>query len=140
MELALKKTALQSETGIDIRLKYIPREIMEPNRTEAQFFEAGFLEARAMCNGNKWDVELVRFAPALAEAPEKEMVALRERAVTSPFDFIDFWAVDFDWREGKPFEHHWQDSAPAKTAHCERGRKPVGNMSCPRRLPHPAHI
>ena len=27
----------------------------------------------------------------------------------SPFDFIDFWAVDFEWREGKPFEHHWQD-------------------------------
>jgi adenine-specific DNA-methyltransferase len=37
------------------------------------------------------------------------MAALRERAVSSPFDFIDFWAVDFDWREGKPFEHHWQE-------------------------------
>jgi len=37
------------------------------------------------------------------------MAALRERAVTSPFDFIDFWAVDFEWRDGKPFEHHWQD-------------------------------
>jgi len=55
------------------------------------------------------DVELARFVPALAEAPEAEMVALRERAVKSPFDFIDFWAVDFEWREGKPFEHHWQD-------------------------------
>ena len=37
------------------------------------------------------------------------MAALRERAVESPFDFIDFWAVDFQWRQGKPFEHHWQD-------------------------------
>ena len=109
MELALKKAALQAETGLDIRLKYIPREIMEPNRTEAQFFEAGYLEANVRAHGGKVDVELVRFAPALAEAPEKEMAALRERAVTSPFDFIDFWAVDFDWREGKPFEHHWQD-------------------------------
>lgn len=25
------------------------------------------------------------------------------------FDFIDFWAVDFDWSPGKPFCHHWQD-------------------------------
>lgn len=109
MELALKKQAVEAETGMTIRLKYIPREIMEPNRTEVQFFEAGYLEARAIKNGKKVDVELVHFSPALSEAPEKEMEALRERAVRSPFDFIDFWAVDFDWREGKPFEHHWQD-------------------------------
>lgn len=109
MELALKKQAIEAETGLNIRLKYIPREIMEPNRTECQFFEAGYLEAKAVRKGNKVDVELARFAPALAEAPEMEMAALRERAVKSPFDFIDFWAVDFDWREGKPFEHHWQD-------------------------------
>jgi adenine-specific DNA-methyltransferase len=55
------------------------------------------------------DVELARFAPSLAEAPEKEMAALRERAITSPFDFIDFWAVDFAWSANKPFEQHWQD-------------------------------
>jgi adenine-specific DNA-methyltransferase len=109
MELALKKQAIEAETGLTIRLKYIPREIMEPNRTECQFFEAGYLEAKAVRKGNKVDVELVRFTPALAEAPEAEMAALRERAVKSPFDFIDFWAVDFDWRDGKPFEHHWQD-------------------------------
>ena len=69
----------------------------------------GLLEARAMTMDGKVDVELVRFAPALAEAPEKELNTLRERAVRSPFDFIDFWAVDFAWREGKSFEHHWQD-------------------------------
>jgi len=109
MELALKKQAVEAETGVTIRLKYIPREIMEPNRNECQFFEAGYLEAKAVRKANKVDVELAHFAPALAEAPEGEMVALRERAVKSPFDFIDFWAVDFEWREGKPFEHHWQD-------------------------------
>jgi len=109
MELAAKKQAIEAETGLTIRLKYIPREIMEPNRTECQFFEAGVLEAKAVKKGKKVDVELVHFSPALAEAPEAEMAALRERAVKSPFDFIDFWAVDFEWRDGKPFEHHWQD-------------------------------
>jgi SAM-dependent methyltransferase len=109
MELAAKKQAIEAETGLTIRLKYIPREIMEPNRTECQFFEAGYLEAKALKVGKKVDVQLVRFTPALAEAPEAEMAALRERAVRSPFDFIDFWAVDFDWHDGKPFEHHWQD-------------------------------
>jgi len=109
MELALKKQAIEAETGLIIRLKYIPREIMEPNRTECQFFEAGYLEAEAINTKGKIDIKLVKFAPALAEAPEKEMQALRERAVKSPLDFIDFWAVDFEHRNGKPFEHHWQD-------------------------------
>lgn len=137
MELALKKQAVAAETGLTIRLKYIPREIMEPNRSEAQFFEAGALEARVIQTviaspaeakqspssgkeiaspsarndkgGVQVDVELVNFMPALAAAPEAELDALRERAVRSPFDFIDFWAVDFAWRDGKPFEHHWQD-------------------------------
>ena len=53
-------------------------------------------------------MQQLKFTPALAEVPEKELQALRTRAVKSPFDFIDFWAVDFEWREGKPFEHHWQ--------------------------------
>lgn len=109
MELSRKKEALEAETGVTIRLKYIPREIMEPNRTEVQFFEAGALEAKPIIKGGKVDVELVGFIPALAEAPEAELAALRERAVRSPFDFVDFWAVDFDYSPDKPFEHHWQD-------------------------------
>ena len=109
MELGRKKDALEAEYDLTIRLKYIPREIMEPNRTEVQFFEAGVLEARTVVQDGRVDVELLRFMPALAEAPEKEIEALRDRAVKSPFDFIDFWAVDFDYSPDKPFEHHWQD-------------------------------
>ena len=114
MELSRKKEALEAEYGLTIRLKYIPREIMEPNRNEVQFFEAGALEARVVDKRMRErmggvDVELVHFMPALAEAPEKELQALRKRAVQSPFDFIDFWAVDFDYSPDKPFEHHWQD-------------------------------
>lgn len=109
MELALRKQALEQETGLTIRLKYIPREMMEANRSECQFFEAGALRVQAVIAGNKVDVQLVSFSPALAEAPEAEMALLRERALKSPFDFIDFWAVDFEYKQGQPFEHHWQD-------------------------------
>lgn len=28
--------------------------------------------------------------------------------IKSGFDFIDFWAVDFDYQDGQPFEYHWQ--------------------------------
>ena len=56
-----------------------------------------------------FDVKLTKFMPSLAEVPSKELEALKERAIKSGFDFIDFWAVDFEWHDGKPFEHHWQD-------------------------------
>ena len=54
------------------------------------------------------DIKLTKFVPSLAEVPSKELEALKERAIKSGFDFIDFWAVDFDYQDGQPFEHHWQ--------------------------------
>lgn len=110
MELTVRKQAIEAEYGMQIKLVYIPREIMESNRKECQFFEAGYLKATILkSRDGKVDVGLENFIPSLAEAPEAELTALRERSVKSPFDFIDFWAVDFDYHQDKPFEHHWQD-------------------------------
>lgn len=113
MDLKMKAQALEAKYDLKIGLKYIPREIMEPNRTEVLFFEAAALSAEKV---ESWedkqkviDVKLTSFIPSLSEVPERELEALRERAVKSPFDFIDFWAIDFEHREDKPFEHHWQD-------------------------------
>ena len=110
MELTTRKQAIEAEHNVQIKLFYIPREIMESNRTECQFFEAGYLKANVLKGKDgKVDVALESFIPSLAEAPEKELSALRERSFKSPFDFIDFWAVDFEYSKDKPFEHHWQD-------------------------------
>ena len=110
MDLRMRAQALEAELGIDIALTYIPREIMEANRNEIQFFDAGAVEAETVrTEEDTIEVKLTGFYPALTEVPDKEMEALRERAVKSPFDFIDFWAVDFEHADGKPFEHHWQD-------------------------------
>jgi adenine-specific DNA-methyltransferase len=114
MDLRLVCHALEAETGVRLKLIPIPREIMEKNRTSPPpFLEMAVLEAGAVVKttkgGKTVDVKLTKFMPSLAEVPSKELEALKERAVKSGFDFIDFWAVDFDWREGKPFEHHWQD-------------------------------
>jgi adenine-specific DNA-methyltransferase len=43
------------------------------------------------------DLKLTQFLPSLAEVPSKELEAIRERAIRSGFDFIDFWAIDFNW-------------------------------------------
>ena len=55
------------------------------------------------------DIKLTQFLPSLAEVPSKELEAIKERAIKSGFDFIDFWAVDFNWQPDKPFTHDWQD-------------------------------
>ena len=109
MNLKLRAKELENLLAIKIGLKYIPREIMEANRSSVQFFDAAALEAKAIIKGKSADVELLSFYPALTEVPGKELAALQERAIKSPFDFIDFWAIDFQHAEGKPFEHHWQD-------------------------------
>jgi DNA modification methylase len=114
MDLRLVCHELEASEGVLIKLIPIPREIMEKNRTSPPpFLEVAVLEAepvyRTAKGGMRVDIKLTKFLPSLAEVPSKELEALKERAVKSGFDFIDFWAVDFNWHDGKPFEHHWQD-------------------------------
>jgi len=114
MDLRQYCLALEAELGVKLKLIPIPREIMEKNRTSPPpFLEMAVLEAEPVCKttGNKRlvDIKLTKFLPSLAEVPSKELEALKERAVKSGIDFVDFWAVDFDWKPGKPFNHHWQD-------------------------------
>jgi DNA modification methylase len=115
MDIRQVVAAAEAEHGVKVRLHRIPREIMERNRTEVPpFFEVALLEAAPVYRkGDKGrkvvDIKLENFLPSLTEVPSKELEALQERAVQSGFDFIDFWAVDFDWKPGMPFNHHWQD-------------------------------
>lgn len=114
MDLRLTIHALESEFGIKMKLIQIPREIMEKNRkSPPPFLEMAVLKAEPVYRneGGKRmvDIKITQFMPSLAEVPTKELEALKERAVKSGFDFIDFWAVDFDWSPEMPFNHHWQD-------------------------------
>lgn len=116
MDLRQNCLAIEAELGVRIKLVPIPREIMEKNRkTPPPFLEMAVLEAAPVISGGKGkqpqtvDVKLTKFLPSLGEVPEKELASLKERAVKSGFDFIDFWAVDFDWQPGQPFHHDWQD-------------------------------
>ncbi|MDL2123973.1 MAG: site-specific DNA-methyltransferase [Deltaproteobacteria bacterium] len=114
MDLRLICHELEAAHSIKIKLIPIPREIMEKNRTSPPpFLEMAVLEAepvyRSKGGKRKVDIKLTKFLPSLAEVPSKELDVLKDRAMKSGFDFIDFWAVDFDWHKGKPFEHNWQD-------------------------------
>ena len=117
MELKRNAEALEHEHGVTIRLIRIPREVMEKNRRpgvdNVPFFEMATLTAAPVIKIEGGvrvvDVKLTGFLPSLSEASSKELEALKERAIKSGFDFIDFWAVDFDHKDGQPFKHHWQD-------------------------------
>lgn len=116
-EMDLRQTclALEAELGVKLKLIPIPREIMEKNRTSPPpFLEMAVLEAKPVYAKNEKkqrtvDIKLEKFIPSLAEVPSKELEALKERAMKSGIDFVDFWAIDFEWEPGKPFRHHWQD-------------------------------
>jgi hypothetical protein len=113
MDLRLVCNEIEHAEGIKIKLIPIPREIMEKNRTNPPpFLEVAILEAQPVYHkqdGKRTvDIKLTKFLPSLAEVPSKELEVLRERVIKSGFDFIDFWAVDFDYQDGQPFEHHWQ--------------------------------
>ncbi len=114
MDLRMECDALEREFGVHIKLIPIPREIMEKNRKEPPpFLEVATLEAepvyRKVEGKRVVDIKLTRFIPSLAEVPTRELEELKKRAVKSGLDFIDFWAVDFDFTNGGPFNHHWQD-------------------------------
>ena len=113
MDLRMVCDNLELSTGFHINLVRIPREIMERNRKNPPpFFEVASLQAepvyRTEGGKRKVDIKLVNFLPSLTEVPEKELLALEERAWESGFDFIDFWAIDFEYDPEKPFNHHWQ--------------------------------
>lgn len=112
MDLRQAVNNIEAELDIKIHLHRIPREIMEKNRTEIPpFFEMSLLEAEPVIQTKDKcvDIKLTKFIPSLTEVPSKELEQLQNRAVKNGFDFIDFWAIDFNWKKGKPFNHHWQD-------------------------------
>jgi adenine-specific DNA-methyltransferase len=125
MELRQHCLALEAELGVKLKLIQIPREIMEKNRkAPPPFLEVAVLAAEPVYRSaplsppergaggeglRSVDIKLTQFLPSLAEVPTKELEAIRERAIRSGFDFIDFWAIDFNWQPGKPFTHDWQD-------------------------------
>jgi len=116
MDIRQKMAAIEADTEVKLIPLPIPKEIMERNRkTPPPWLEVAVLEAepvyRKTKEGTTVDIKLTKFLPSLAQIDTKELEEIRKRAVKSGFDFIDFWAVDFEWDESgkKPFNHHWQD-------------------------------
>ena len=117
MDIRQRMAAIEAEIGVKMYPLPIPKEIMERNRKDPPpWLEVANLEAEVVYRKKSGetpllpcDIKLTKFLPSLAQIDNKELEEIRKRAVKHGFDFIDFWAVDFDWHVDKPFNHDWQD-------------------------------
>lgn len=103
------RTATETPAG-PVRLVRLPRELFQPfGRKPPQFVEVGELTAaRVVHPDGTIDVRLVEFRPGLPISPKPPAAALRERAARAGFDFLDYWAIDFNYDPAGPFRHHWR--------------------------------
>lgn len=97
------------ESGVKLRLFYIPRDVMDSRAVESgeiTFYELAYLETEIEQTKNGVKVKLKDFAiPNLDLIPEEVRSKIKK-----PFDLIDYWAVDWDWgKDDKDtFHNMWQ--------------------------------
>ncbi|MEO8393808.1 MAG: DNA methyltransferase, partial [Chloroflexota bacterium] len=91
--------------GLNVRFVRIPREVLEKKAVEQgdiRFFELAALSADVTVNRRDVHIELTDFMIPPDDVPEEVI-----KAVQSWSEWIDYWAVDFDFR-GDAFHNQWQ--------------------------------
>ncbi len=94
-------------SGVHLRLFSIPRDVMDERavgKGEITFYELAYLEVDiAQDKTGRFVLSLKDFAiPNLDLIPQEV-----RKIVKKPFDYIDYWAVDWDWNEDT-FHNMWQ--------------------------------
>jgi adenine specific DNA methylase Mod len=95
------------ESGVKLRLFYIPRDVMDPRaveRGDITFYELAYLEAEIeQFKNNGFKIILKDFAiPNLDLIPEEIRCKIKKWS-----DYIDYWSVDWDWNQDT-FHNMWQ--------------------------------
>jgi len=92
--------------GVDLRFLTIPREVMDPRAVEAgdiQFYELAYLDVTLERRGPEAQVVLKNFI-----IPNEDLVPAEVREKIKRWsDYVDFWAVDWDY-QGDTFHNQWQ--------------------------------
>lgn len=92
--------------GLDLRLRHIPREVMEREVIDAnavRFFELAHVDLDVRRQGDEARVVLKDFI-----IPSEDQIPAKVRQqIESWSDLIDYWSVDFDHRD-EIFHNQWQ--------------------------------
>ncbi len=95
----------KDDFGISLSLKTIPREVMDKRATDAgdiQFYELAYLKTNLENNKNGVKIKLDEFViPNVDELPKEVRAKVKHWS-----DYIDYWAVDWDFIEN--FHNEWQ--------------------------------
>lgn len=95
-----------SGRGIRLRLRTIPNDVMDPRAVSAgeiTFHELAYLQTATTVEGRALTVTLTDFV-----LPNPDLLPPTiQKKITSWSDYIDYWAVDFDFR-GDTFHNQWQ--------------------------------
>jgi hypothetical protein len=115
-EMGLHDTAREEarSLGVDLRLLFIPREVMDKREVAAgdiHFYELAYLKTAQLQDGRTVTVRLEDFI-----IPNLDLVPQEVRSKVKRWsDYIDFWAVDWDYPstgsghgQRDTFHNQWQ--------------------------------
>lgn len=118
------------EQGVDIRLRYIPKDVFDPravDKGQVKFYDVSYLQAKPIIKGNKVKIELTDFVTNYTQddiediqesmragskvviengqiikvSKDKNGILNRETLTENWHDWIDYWSVDFDYNSKK---------------------------------------
>ncbi len=107
LEVDTEARDLARAAGVSLRLLRIPREVMDAKAVAAgdiQFFELAALDLESSVNRRQRKVTLT--LADFVMPPDGVPAAVRQ-SVTHWSQWIDYWAVDWDYR-GDTFNNQWQ--------------------------------
>ncbi len=96
--------------GIDLVLRRIPREVMDPRAVasgEVVFHELAYLEVKTAVRKRHLTVRLANF---ILPNPDLVPASVRDK-ISGWADYVDYWAVDFTYGtggHGDTFHNQWQ--------------------------------
>jgi len=118
------------EQGVDIRLRYIPKDVFDPravDKGQVKFYDVSYLQAKPIIKGNKIKIELTDFVTNYTQddiediqesmragskvviengqiikvSKDKNGIISRQTLTENWHDWIDYWSVDFDYDSKK---------------------------------------
>lgn len=136
-EMGLQPRIVQEykEKGVEMRPRYIPKEVFDPRAIEkgqVRFFDVSYLHAEAHVKGKQLTVELKDFVTSYTQDDLEEVqeslkkgsskviidngqivkitkdnneIINREVLTENWYDWIDYWAVDFQYEDKKEIIH-----------------------------------
>jgi len=106
MGLDKEMQEIKKKSGVDARLLKIPKEVMDPKyEGKIDFYDLGVLDLEVSVINRNVEIQINKFyIPHLELVKEEE---IREK-IKSWSDFIDYWAIDFNYRDDT-FHNEWQD-------------------------------